>query len=122
MSGMPTFLLVLVAGCCGCSQHKTVEIADVTKPSVVTLTALPDGTGNRIVVGITLRFRGHIDGSAMIGATNVWRQTLSGDFDLMTGGDWRSTNCALQYIPENVRSGRVAIEYDFRTYRIELVP
>lgn len=95
----------------GCGKRQTAQVADVTKASVVTLTAPAD---RPLVHGITLRFRGHLDGVATVSGTNVQTQKLTGDFDVRTDGDWYSTNCVLQYSPESVRTGTVSIEYEFR--------
>jgi hypothetical protein len=106
-----TILLLAALLVCGCGKRRTAEVAEVTKASVVTLTAPAD---RRLVHGISLRFRGHLDGMAIVSGTNIQTQRLTGDFDVSTGGDWYSTNCVLQYSPESVRSGTVTIEYDFR--------
>ena len=106
-----TLLLLAALLVSGCGKRQTVEVADVTKASVVTLTAPPD---RPLVHGISLRFRGHLDGVATVSGTNVQTQRLTGDFDVSTGGDWYSTNCVLHYSPESVRSGTVIIDYEFR--------
>ena len=106
-----TLLLFVALLVSGCGKRQTVQVADATKASDVTLTSPAD---RPLVHGISLRFHGHLDGVATVSGTNVQTQRLTGDFDVKTGGDWYSTNCVLHYSPESVRSGTVIIDYEFR--------
>lgn len=95
----------------GCSSRgPAVEVADVTQPCVLTLLAPPDSP---YVHGLSVRIRGHLDGIATISLTNFPVQKLTGDFDVKIGGDWYTTNCVLNYSPQDVRAGKVKIEYYF---------
>src|SRR5688572_3002026 len=104
---------LLVVSLCGCGNKQTSQIADVTKPATLQLTTAPQqGTS---VHNLSLRIRGQIDGVAYISGTILSTQRISGEFDIKAGGDYYTTNCIVQYSPEQVKSGRVAVKYEFRT-------
>ena len=114
IKGWPThhmktlFMLVLLGVLVGCRKQQTVQIADATKPSTLTL-APADGAAGR---GLSLSIRGRIDGVARIWYSGASTNEVSGRID-MSYDDNYSTNFLVHYVPAGVRTGQVTIKYAF---------
>ena len=93
----------------GCDRHGgVVPIADSTKAKSVVLRSTRTD-----VSGISLRVRGHIDGEATLSAANWDKQVLKGTVDWQVYHDWFNGTCTLRYLPKDVKSGALTIEYEF---------
>ena len=92
----------------GWAKQYTVEVADTTTPSTLTLTA-PSGQAGR---GLSLSIRGRIDGAARIWYGGSITNVIAGRVDMKYSDNY-STNLLLHYSPDGVRSGHVTIKYAF---------
>ena len=65
--------------------------------------------------GVTVRVRGHIDGTATLTTVeDRWPpQQISGDVDWSVYHDWFYSTCTFEYSPANVASGRLKVELKF---------
>ena len=96
---------------------KTVYVKDVTKEQTF---LLESGDKNASITGIDIIIRGFINGSATI---NRYYENgkLSDSFEIkgkvrrLRGCDFYSSSLKLEYVPDNVESGHLKIEYRFVT-------
>jgi hypothetical protein len=91
-----------------CRPRAVVSILDTTKP--ITLTVSPRDA--RPAKGFSVEVKGRIDGTATIWNSQFGTNTLSGKIDVRYS-DNHSTNFILNYVPQNVRTGEVRLEYVF---------
>jgi hypothetical protein len=85
MRSLAFIALSLAVSLCGCGRKQTAQVADVTKPTTLTLTTAPRQKDS--VHGLSLRIRGQVDGAAMISGSIVQTQCITGNFDIRAGGD-----------------------------------
>ena len=92
-------------------NRQTTQLPDLTKPSTITLRALPrQGT----VTSIWLHIHGHIEGSATVsGGTYFAPRTVRGDIDIDTTTDCYDLYFEFRYAPTDVTSGHLTIDYKF---------
>jgi len=98
-----------VAG--GSSKWQLAEIADVTRPTTLTLIADPQ---LKSVNELVWRIRGNIDGAAQIAGTPLRPKRVAGKFDIEDHANHREPICVISYMPVGVRKGKVNVEYQFR--------
>lgn len=103
--------VVLLMGGCGRVAQQRVEIADVTKPSTLTL-APPSGRSGPLNY-LTLEIRGRINGHAEVSFDESATNTVGRRFTIKRTGNYGGTNCIVRYVPRQVTSGRVTIQYAF---------
>jgi hypothetical protein len=115
MRSLAIAILLATAALCGCGRKQSTRVADVTQPATLSLS--PARSQGDSVHGLALRIHGRIDGAAMISASVLPTQHVAGAFEIQYSGDYYETHCAIQYSPENVRSGNVTVDYEFRTAR-----
>ena len=101
----------------GCTKYdRLVTVADVREEDVIILrnTSNPEH-----VYGIDIRGSGNLDGEATISlilnGEPYKTEKLKGPVSFNWGGDWYSDTAEIRYQPNNVKSGKVAIEYKFST-------
>jgi len=72
-------------------------------------------TSDKSPSGVTLRVRGHIDGTAIITTVeDQWPpQKLGGDVDWAVYKDWFQSTCAFDYAPTGVTAGHLTLELTF---------
>ena len=95
----------------GGSSWQSAEIADVTRPTTLTLIADPR---LKSVDQLVLRIRGNIDGAAQIAGAPLRPKRVSGKFDVADQANHREATCVISYMPVGVRKGKVNVEYQFR--------
>jgi len=88
---------------------RTIELSDLTKPTVSRLTA---STGDS-PSGISIHITGKIDGEVEIWADNWERQRLSGTVNVQIYHDFFESQCDLHCEPRGVASGKLAVRYKF---------
>ncbi len=92
----------------------TLEIADATKTNVFQLvTSGWSGLHGDLPSGLHLELTGHLDGTASIVFSQWETQKISGAVNWRIGKDWFETNCLFRYYPEDVKSGRLILKYQF---------
>jgi hypothetical protein len=109
------FLLQLTA----CTNHdQSASIADVRKEELVVLRHTKN-TGH--VYSISIRGIGNIDGEAnislVLNGEPYKTEKLKGKVNFDWGGDWYSDTAEIRYLPINVNSGEIVIEYKFSTLK-----
>lgn len=104
-------LVVLLAAC---SDRQSIE--DARMPATLILSAPKASTH---AYAIRVRVRGEIDGSAtialMLHGGPYKTRPLSGKVDFIWDGDWYEDTAEVRYTPNDVRSGRLSLEYEFDT-------
>jgi hypothetical protein len=65
------------------------------------------------ISGVTLRVRGHIDGTATVQAENWTPQQISGDVDWSVYHDYFSSSIVIDYSPTNVTAGSLNFSLTF---------
>lgn len=106
-------LLLLVCASCGRYDQKIV-IKDVTKAQTIEVHKKP-GQGHIYSMGI--RVSGQIDGNAkvtlVLDGAPYKVANMEDKSNFSWGGDWYADSIELHYEPNNVRSGKLTIEYYF---------
>lgn len=92
------------------SSKGLVKISNVTKEQSINIAT--SGSDSSIS-GLTIHCRGYIDGKATLRASNWEPKILSGNIDWHIYHDWFFATCIIKYMPENVKSGNLIIEYEF---------
>jgi hypothetical protein len=115
-------VVVFLIGSCGRRPQQRVDLADVTRPIILTLT--PPAGSTKPINYLTLEIRGRLNGPPSPGA--LWRaglaevsfsdsvtNTVGLRFTIKRTGNYGGTNCIVRYVPRRVTSGRVSIQYAF---------
>jgi len=103
--------VVLLIGGCGRAPRQRVELADVTRPITLTLTPPPGWT--KPINYLSLEIRGHLNGHAEVSISEAVTNTVGRRFTIKRTGNYGGTNCIVRYVPRQVSSGKVTIQYAF---------
>jgi len=103
--------VVFLIGGCGRSLQQRVDVADVTKP--ITLTLTPPAGRTKPINYLTLEIRGRLNGPAEVSFGDSVTNKVGRRFTIKRTGNYGGTNCIVRYIPRQVTSGRVSIQYAF---------
>ena len=104
----PHFVALFASDPCSGS----IAIKDVSKAETLRL-------GGNLGLGDTfrmsIRVTGHLDGTAGISnpITDNTLTTICGPVDLEWTGDFYTTSAEIRYVPQDVRSGNLTVEYSF---------
>jgi len=115
-----TLILVVLAAsifAAGCSKSEhSVSVVDAGKEQVLELKKAV-GLGN--VYAISIQGHGYIDGKAkimlMLKGKPYKTEPLVGKVNFVWGGDWYSDKAEIHYVPGEVSSGSITLEYKFKT-------
>lgn len=99
----------------GCSESaQSVSIADTGKDQVV---VLKKDSGLGKVYALSIQGHGNIDGKAtimlMLNGKPYKTEHLENKVNFEWGGDWYLDEAEIRYIPKNVSSGNISLEYNF---------
>jgi hypothetical protein len=103
--------LVILIGGCSRTPRQSIEIHDVTKPTVFTLAPPPGRTAP--INYLTLQIRGRINGRAEVSFDKSLTNSVGPRFTIKRTGNFAGTNCVVRYLPRHVTSGWVTIQYAF---------
>jgi hypothetical protein len=103
--------IVFLIGGCGRSPRQRVDLADVTKPITFTLT--PPAGRTKPINYLTLEIRGRLNGRADVSFSDSVTNTVGRRFTIKRTGNYGGTNCVVRYVPRQVTSGRITIQYAF---------
>jgi hypothetical protein len=103
--------VVFLIGGCGRSPCQRVDLADVTRP--VTLTLAPPPGRTKPINYLTLEIRGRLNGRAEVFFSESVTNTVGRRFTIKRTGNYGGTNCIVRYVPRQVTSGRVTVQYAF---------
>ena len=103
--------LVFLIGGCGRGPRQSIDIADVTKPTTLILAPMPGKSGP--ISYLTLQIRGRINGRAEVSFAEAVTNKVGSRFTIKRTGNYEGTNCIVRYIPRQVTSGTVTIQYAF---------
>ena len=115
MKALALFTLAILAGVLVFTfitrKDQTTQLHDLSRPSTITLKALPrQGTIN----GIWLHIRGHLEGAATVsGGMYLAERIIRGDVDIDTTADCYEPHFEFRYVPTDVTSGHLTIDYKF---------
>lgn len=103
-------VVLLISGC-DLSPRQRVDISDVTKP--ITLTLAPPPGRSKPINRLTLQIRGRIHGHAEVSFAESVTNIVGPRFTIKRTGNYGGTNCIVRYVPRQVKSGTVTIQYAF---------
>src|ERR1043166_1800767 len=103
-------VVFLICGC-GRGPRQRVDLADVTRP--ITLTLAPPPGRTKPINYLTLEIRGRLNGHAEVSFSESVTNTVGRRFTIKRTGNFGGTNCVVRYVPRQVTSGKVTIEYAF---------
>jgi hypothetical protein len=92
---------------------QTQRVETVTSAQSLTFRDQPYIPHLASISGVTLRVRGHIDGSATFDAENWKPQAFSGDVDFSVHRDHFEPELVIRYSPTNVTGGNLSFSVTF---------
>jgi hypothetical protein len=104
------FGLIVLLSLPACTRKHSVQIANVTQTNTVRMVS----RYGEFVSGVSLRLTGKLEGTALFFLPNGETQKLSGVIDCKFMQNLStSSNCVLRYAPQDVKGGKLTVEYQF---------
>lgn len=113
---LPASAAILAAALAGCAPLQEVQIADVTRPTTLVLEKrFYQGSIHRLSVTATGSLAGSAEIQLILNDSIHEVRQINGQFDVSYSGDWYYDTAELRYVPEDVSSGHVTLEYAFHS-------
>ncbi len=103
------FCLLLMPLVASCTRRHAFQVPDVTKTNHFTLAS----RFGEFVSGISLHITGELNGSALVILSGQATQEMSGAVDWKRYEHLQTSNCILDYFPQDVTGGHLTLDYFF---------